>query len=200
MTTINANTGNPIDTAHHYAEYLASYISDPSTIRSHTLDQFGMAPNMETIQEMRAKVIASRAQPWNAYQLPKYDGSRMDRWVEPSAPKAETPTPFIPRNRPPPITPDEIIADIANECGLSYREVVGRDRARRVTGARFLVAGLMVERGNTAGHVGLMLGGRDRSTIESACEALPARLSRDPALTAIYKKYCALWGLAGKYI
>lgn len=198
MTTINANTGNPIDTAHHYAEYLASYISDPSTIRSHTLDQFGMAPNMEAIQEMRAKVIASRAQPWNGLMGDKYIGSKYDI-VEPVQPVAKV-IPFVPRNRPPPLDPDEIIKQIANELGSSYSEIIGKSKPRRVTRVRFLIAGLFVERGNSYSQTGMFLGGRDHKTAHHACNVLRDMLKRDPALTAIYKKYCALWGLSGRYI
>ena len=39
-----------------YASHLAKYISDPSTIRARTLDQFGSAPPVSAIREMRAKL------------------------------------------------------------------------------------------------------------------------------------------------
>lgn len=198
MTYVNASTGETIETARTYAQYLAGYIRDPSTIRARTIDSFGHAPSREEIEAMRAKIEDLRAIPHNSYQLSKYDGTRHD-FVEPAPAPPPAPIPFVPRNRPAPITPDEIIRQIAEELGLSYREIISTGRARRITRVRFLIAGLMVERGNTAGHVGMMLGGRDRSTIESACNTLRGLLERDAELMSTYTKYCALWGLSGRF-
>jgi hypothetical protein len=39
-----------------YAKYLASYISDPSTIRARTLGYFGKAPTLEQCRELREKI------------------------------------------------------------------------------------------------------------------------------------------------
>lgn len=44
----------------YYAAHLAKYISDPSTIRARTLEQFGRAPSLDRIGHLRAAALAAR--------------------------------------------------------------------------------------------------------------------------------------------
>ena len=45
-----------------FARYLASYVSDPSTIRARTIDQFGRAPSVDECRAMREAHLSIRKQ------------------------------------------------------------------------------------------------------------------------------------------
>jgi len=191
--TINATTGRVIDNHVVYARYLASYISDVSTIRARTIDAFGMAPERHEIEGMRANVAAPRP----------HDQGQWDCIIDPPEPPPEPPL-FIPPapvkvRTEYPIGPKGIICRIAEEMGSSYHDIVGPVRKASLTRIRFLIAGLLVERGISSRATGELIGGRDHKTITNGCEKLRDLLKRDVEVREVYDKYCALWGLSGRF-
>lgn len=98
-----------------------------------------------------------------------------------------------------PIGPKGIICRIAEEMGSSYHDIVGPVRKASLTRIRFLIAGLLVERGISSRAVGELIGGRDHKTIAHGCEKLRDLLKRDVEVREVYDKYCALWGLSGRF-
>jgi len=190
---VNATTGRVIDNHVVYARYLASYISDVSTIRARTIDAFGMAPERHEIEGMRANVAAPRP----------HDQGQWDCIIDPPEPPPEPPL-FIPPapvkvRTEYPIGPKGIICRIAEEMGSSYRDIVGPGRKASVTRIRFLIAALLVERGISYRGVGELIGKRDHKTIMSGCEQFRNMLKRDNQVREVYDKYCALWGLSGRF-
>lgn len=188
--TINATTGKVINNHVDYAEYLSSYISDISTIRARTLDAFGLAPERHEIEGMRAKVSDARSTPV----------AQWDCIIDPPKPKSlPFQPPMVILRTQYPIGPKGIICRIADEMGSSYRDIVGPGRKASVTRVRFLIAALLVERGISYRGVGELIGKRDHKTIMSGCEQFRNMLKRDNQVREVYDKYCALWGLSGRF-
>lgn len=58
---------------HDYAQRLASYITDASTVRVRTLEHFGRAPSVSTIRKMMEK-CANKKAPDAALYVPETKG------------------------------------------------------------------------------------------------------------------------------
>ena len=77
-------------------------------------------------------------------------------------------------------------------------DITGPDRSRLFTPARFAVCRALRNRGWSYGKIGRMLGGRDHTTIISACDRADYMVSRDPEYAAKVKELTELQVLAPK--
>lgn len=184
-----------------YAKRLAGYISDPSTIRVRTLEQFGRAPTIERIKSYQQEIKRLRSIPHNSLQAPKYDGTKID-WKpkdEPVQKEIEAEAPLIFSLPPWKLAGHDAVAVItmvAGSFGLSYGEIVGHSRAQYIVRVRALIATLLVERGNSLPQVGRWMR-RDHSTVSHARDMLPTYAQRAPAIGQAYDHYRKEWGIGG---
>ena len=169
------------DTPEAYARRIC-YISDASTIRARTMDEFGRAPSLARIQEMQAE----RRKPMRDY------GEAIG-----PAPEKEPAKPNPPVHNP--VTPREIITDIARRFNLTYWDLVGPSKAKPVLRARYVAIAVLIHRQGLKSRrdegifkpVGRMLGGRDHSTIINAWSKWPALLASDKHVAKVYHELTA---------
>jgi chromosomal replication initiator protein len=82
--------------------------------------------------------------------------------------------------RPAELTPDQVVASVADHYDLSLTQLTGRNRTRPVARARQLAMYLIrQEIGTSLPQIGEALGGRDHSTVKYACDKIPGLLERD---------------------
>jgi hypothetical protein len=178
-----------------YARHIARYIACPSTVRARTIEEFGKAPSLDEIRQMRARHVEAR----DAYRRIVETIGEDDEDAEPYRVPTRrflrklypdpVPTPAPPRSRPlsaPPLVPD-LIEAIAREFRLSADDLIGRRRQQLVVTARQTCAYVLVARGNSNKLVGRWLGGRDHSTIIHACRQFEQFAT--PAMRAIADRY-----------
>ena len=147
-----------------YVKRLGKYISDPSTIRVRVLEYYGRCPSMETIKQNIVK--RERFQ---------YD-------VEPEAENSFDALQLVEV-----ATPAGIVSDIARHFGLTYSDLVGPNRLRRIAYARFLAATILRDRGNSESKIGECLGGRDRTTVRNAIASFSETIKRDDKMREAYQ-------------
>lgn len=164
-----------------YARRLASYISDPSTIRVRTLEQFGRSPPIEEIKRLREEALEMQVMKQSmAISAPAF-------YVRPKKPK---PTPLnevkavekIQQYIPPvyPVaTAKDVIAMVANHFMLTYQQIVGPDRFKRYAIPRYLCMVLLRERGGSLPQVSRWLGRKDHTTARNAIIKFPIIAQRD---------------------
>jgi hypothetical protein len=148
-----------------YARNIARYISCPSTVRARTLNEYGSAPSLDEIRQMRAEHEGRR----DAFR-------RASDKLEPF--KVRRRASIIPEPKPrQPIDfeidcvalPNEIISAIARHFGFTAADLIGKRRHDDVVQARNTAAYVLWTRGNSYARVGRRLGGRDHSTIIHSC-------------------------------
>ncbi|MEZ4530845.1 MAG: chromosomal replication initiator protein DnaA [Thermomicrobiales bacterium] len=81
------------------------------------------------------------------------------------------------------ITNDDVIATVADKCGVTSEAMKGRNRAQEIVMPRQIAMYLMREEtGASLAEIGRALGGRDHTTVIHGIEKIEARLQEDPAL------------------
>lgn len=145
-----------------YARRLARYIADATTIRVRTLDAFGKAPTVEAIRQMRegwlmqVKERAERGYISGIANDPKSLGL-----VDPVADVAPPQIVQLPLTY-------SSVHDVIEACAavgdVTYGEIIGSSRERRITYPRMLACAILKARGNSYPQVGRRMGGRDHST------------------------------------
>ena len=90
-------------------------------------------------------------------------------------------------------TPSEIVSDIARHFGLSYADLVGANRLRHITHARFLAATILRDRGNSFAKIGSALGGRDTKTVRSAISSFSETIKRNNKMRNAYQHFKAVY-------
>lgn len=170
------------DTPEAYARRIC-YISDASTIRARTMDEFGRAPSLDRIREMQE----ARRKPMRDY------GEEIG--PQPKAEVADVPKPMpAPRKA---ITPREIVTEIARRFNLTYWDLVGDGKTKLVLRARYLAIAVLIHRQRAKSRqddglfspVGRIMGGRDHSTIMNAWKRWPALLEKDPEVARVYAEF-----------
>jgi chromosomal replication initiator protein len=82
--------------------------------------------------------------------------------------------------RPADLTPEQVIALVADHYGLSLSQLTGRNRTRPVARARQMAMYVIrQELGSSLPQIGKALGGRDHSTVKYACDKIPGLLEKD---------------------
>lgn len=185
-----------------YAQHLAGYIRDPSTIRARTLDEFGVAPPLRKIAYWRSEVERVRSKPHNPYQADRWDGTQYDLsqgdLSRPAIKAASPPEADEPQELPTlrVLTPREwrnlswreLAAAIARTQGFTLADVLGDGRKARLVATRQLIMVLLVERGNSKACVGRWLR-RDHTTVINAEQVIAKKLERYPRLNLVYGMY-----------
>lgn len=138
-----------------YAKRLASYINCATTVRARTIDEFGYAPSLTHIEGMIQRRREKSRQADND-DMPEAEGPRF------LVPKLANVNLAVRR------TPREVITGIAKEFGVTYEQMIQKDRRPRICRIRNICAYVLKERGNSYPMVGKFLGGRDHSTIINA--------------------------------
>lgn len=187
------------DTPALYALRLSKYIKDASTVRARTMEQFGRAPSIDDIRDMIAEQARVKALEHNTYLLPKHDGrfkSTLPKLVAaPPPPVAEEP----PFDAPPWVggflDVKDRITKVAQSFGLTYDDIVGRNRRPYICNVRYLVIVLLIERGNSRSKIGQWLGGRDHSTICNGEENYDGVAKRNPPIARAYAHFRKEWGI-----
>lgn len=168
--------------ARTYAQRLASYITDASTVRAHTRRMFDWSPEIPEIKRMIADHAATKVPRFNNNigQVGfNDDGSdwRPTGLVKPSeitgAVNKLEPLNLADFTREPatkPTTLREIIAAIAGYYWLSADDLIGTAREHRLVKARRTAMHVFHQRGNTYPVIGQFFGGRDHSTVIHACK------------------------------
>lgn len=170
-----------------YARHLARYITNASTIRAHTLRNFGRAPDLTAIQDMMAEAAEAR-KPVEVVERYGEEPSSISgiRWkprglvnIEPVKPEKPAPQAMrpaepvkaipvvseVPRKPDRIVTSGDVVATIAHDYGFSVADVLRKDRRRETVKARNACAHALKQRGNSFPAIGRILGGRDHSTI-----------------------------------
>jgi chromosomal replication initiator protein len=81
------------------------------------------------------------------------------------------------------LTPEQVIALVADHYGLSLSQLTGRNRTQPVARARQMAMYLIrQELGSSLPQIGEALGGRDHSTVKYGCDKIPTLLEKDHEL------------------
>jgi hypothetical protein len=191
-----------MDTPRAYARHLATYITDPSTIRALTLSEFACAPSLQTIRGMMLRP-AERA----IGEPTEKDG--ID-WQ---------PHTFVPKRRPkaprqatanvrtvdylliPPANPftgpfkigPRLIKSVAFDFDVEPEDILGAARRAHLVDARAVVAKLLKDWGrHSFPEIGQALGGRDHSTVINAVQKFAWYAKRNPLVRQSYQRHLKL--------
>lgn len=185
------------DTPEKYAKRIC-YIKDASTIRARTMDEFGRAPSLEWIKSEQAEAARLRSKPHNTYQTERYDDmfASIDRPFNPPKPRAAKP--FI--QSAPPITHVDVVRQIAARFGITYDELIGRDKSKRFLHPRYLAIAVLVHRFQQSSRcdigiykpIGRIMGDRDHSTIMNAWDRWPALRAKGGEIAKAYDELTAI--------
>lgn len=173
-----------------YAKKVSAYISDPSTVRIRTLEQYGRAPSVSLIKGWQDKVKADKQKEiekrkkadsqyvnvefYNPQPIPELRVRKVSKWVDPK----------------------DIIKAIAEYHGTTYHNIIGLCRLRKTAHVRFLIARILKERGNSYHHIGHLLGGRDHSTISHGIWRFPDVAKRHPEILKSYEHFRKIYVLS----
>lgn len=192
-----------------YAERLARYISDPSTIRARTLEQYGRAPTIDAIREMRAKWLEKvRSRKEVGYKSARKNDPKAMKEVPPEPANDEPPAEVVlalalaePDDQPAVeivalpglrystmLTPNDVIEACSTAMGIPSDEIVGAARFKPIMEARMLAAAILRARGNSYPNIGRRIGGRDHTTALSAVRRFFAVLEDRPKMLAAWLK------------
>lgn len=188
-----------------FARRLVRYISSDSTIRVRTLEQYGKAPSVERIAQLRAEWKARCSQKLTAlYHEPRVADqveTEADFVVAPavelkeSERKAEVAACLVPTitvakpdiARPANddtaralFTPREVIEQCAAMFGLTYDAVVSQTRKQKCVRARNLAAAVLRARGNSYPSIASRIKKDDHTTAIHAVKQFFFRDMRNP--------------------
>lgn len=181
------------DTPQAYARHLATYIASPTKIEAYTRLEFGEAPTLHAIANMRRQVEVSgktyrnaRRELWEVEREsePKprtYDNSRTV-YVPAHVVLPEKPQPAIIRSH------KDVVTSVAHGFGLTYEAVTGARRFTVLVCARSVAAKILQERGNSLPQIGRYLGGRDHSTIHNLLVTYDDRVKSHPQMAVVYER------------
>lgn len=180
-----------------YADSLARYMRDASTIIAHTKREFGgRAPDRAAVEQM----IALHNKP----TLEVVDDGYIDRMIERAFAPVVEPAPPAPE---PVFQLPEVIEDtadlfqvrllkaVAHDFEIEPQNITGKDRHKRFVYARAVVIFILRERNPVVWsfpQIGKLLGGRDHSTILNLWWQRDDLLRRHELIAACYAKRKAL--------
>lgn len=126
-----------LDNPTSYAKHLAGYITDPSTVRAHTIREFGHGPSLALAEYYIANAkIANKAHDYG----PPIAG--------PMFTPAAIPQPVIYKPTPMPVTAAGVITQVAELFGFTYEEMRSDWRNGGIVRVRYLTAQLLLARGH----------------------------------------------------
>lgn len=168
-----------------YAKRLARYIRDASTIRARTINEYGTAPAIEEIKVMQAKAREERAVVRQMAERDTPDESEDPAfWGTPGLIRLAAERRAIQQRlqilqaterldhaeedvvRREVVTGREVITLTAQAHGMTYADLTGPSRNRRIVSVRHMAAWILLKRGRLSrAQIGRLLGGRDHSTV-----------------------------------
>lgn len=188
-----------------YAARLSRYISDPSTVRVRVLENYGRSPPVETIRSYREHWLAElreRSDPFygnstSTKARAPIEDIPEDRTILACALAQEDPAPVPAKAVPLPRVPlpqslgtaGDVIDACADAFDVSYGEIIGTLRERKIVQARNLCAAILRARGNSFANVGRLLGGRDHSTTIHNVRTFFIRDIRLPKMEAAWMSF-----------
>lgn len=184
------------DTPPIYARRLAGYIRDPSTIRVRVLERYGHCPPREVIVRMLDDQARATGKPWNFLQKREHDHlfSGIHRKLPPTVAMPEPDPELTPMGRAH-RTAKDMIAEAAGAFGLTYADIVAPGGKARIKRVRFMLAQLMVDRGNSRSQVARWLGRTCHSTVCHAMKVFPRMLQDHPDIARAYAHFRKEWGI-----
>lgn len=159
-----------------YAQRLARYISDPSTIRVRTIERYGKSPSIAQIAAMRSHwlgMISERANALHTYMAKADPKSLSDETavvpmftVDAKADLGEVapPEPISLRNFGVLPTHRDVVIACGELFGIGYLDIISKSRSRHIVRPRQLACAVLKARGNSYPAIGRWLGGRDHSS------------------------------------
>ncbi len=183
------------NTPQAYARHLATYIASPTKIEAYTRLEFGDAPPLHMIANMRLEVEASGKPYRNARR--ELRAVERENTVKPRT-YNNSGTVYFPAHVTLPaelkIAPvatrshKEVVTAVADAFGLSYEDLTGVRRFTQLVCARSVAVKILRERGNTLPQIGRYLGGRDHSTIHNLLVKYADRAARHPQMVTVYER------------
>lgn len=197
------------DTPAAYAKRLAGYIASPTKIESLTKLEFGRAPPLHEIAQMRVRVEQEAKQPYcQAISDAKRDGAmdqdyRVKGLVK--TPRVRDyivlgpPQPVVLQPEPPADNPfigrvsltKRLAKSVAIDFDIPVEPLLARSRLRRVVDARAVLINLLARRGYGMAEIGRRLG-KDHSTIIHAVNNFSTYERRNPDVTASWQRHLKL--------
>lgn len=167
-----------------YAQELAKYISDPSTIRARTMNYWGHAPTLEACAKFREQHERERAgfkailpdatpcdqKPFRVTMLcgpAPVERVRAERPVLCDDVPEPEPEPLWTPPDPLPLLPRDIITTIAAAFGRTYEDVTGPRRGLFIMPTRNTCYYVLRQRGMSLPKIGSFLGGRDHTAVRN---------------------------------
>ena len=192
----------------HQARYLATYISDPSTIQAYCMNSWGTAPSIERIKKLRSDYLNTRRHYSRVVEKPCRDDGDIQRLgaLPVAKPVEITPEPPIepkkvldrpmklvwPEHRPTSFFDlGELIDSVAKDFDISHGELIGSDRGRVFVHARWVVWRILRDRGWSNRRAALALNRTDHSTVIHAMENFDVRAKHWPRVGASYEAHRA---------
>lgn len=173
--------------AQSYAERLARYIGDASTIRARTFNEYGRAPTIDAIRAMQRRArgeaefirlvatadtpdVSEDPQMWRQPGYARMARERREtiqaaadrRAGRHIAARAEQ----VASSGNDVVTIRDIISEVGRAFDMSYDDVVRRTNARAVVRVRHFAMWVLKQRGRISmAQIGRVMGGRDHSTV-----------------------------------
>lgn len=176
-----------------YAREISRYISCPSTVRARTMEQFGSAPPLDRIKQMRALHVAQRETYRHISEGIGVDDRDAEHFrVRPLLWRRMRPATHVapllppPQGTEPPKLVPEIIAGIAEAFGLTASDVTGPCRKRGFVLARQTCMYVLWRRGSSYNRAGEWLG-RDHSSVIHGCRRF--EVDATPAMWEIAERF-----------
>lgn len=195
-----------LETPQSYAKRLAGYISSPTKIEALTRMEFGRAPDLHVIANMRY-AVEQEAKPARrpCKESAERDGddyampSLLRRAAPPPKPRVTAHIDFDPRPTEPPTNPFlqtwrltmAVIESVATDFGLCAAHVLGASRRREYIWARAVAIRLLNEQGLSAAGIGRKLH-RDHSTILHALKHFDAYARQCETVSGSYRRHALL--------
>jgi hypothetical protein len=187
---------------------MARYITDPSTIRAHCMNGWGVAPPIERIEAMQAEYRNMRRDYIRPLETPCRDDGDIQRLgalpidkqveVEPE-PVIEPKRVLQPASRM--VWPEqraacvfdlaELIDSVARDFDISHGELIGTDRQRIFVNARWVVWRILMDRGWSNSRAAAALLRNDHSTVIHAMKKFDIRAKQCPLVRASYEAHRA---------
>lgn len=173
-----------------------SYISNPSTIRARTMEEFGRAPSLDRIKEIQAERSSSPVDDeWDDDDGLDFQVKGLIKAVKPHRTTLATLTvaPIIAPQYTGHVgrTANEVIDDIAARMGLTRNDILGSRKPAVFVHARRLIASILRARGNSYPKIGQWMGGRDHSTVINLHLKFHETVKAVPGTFTIYEEYLA---------
>jgi hypothetical protein len=188
-------------TPRSYAAHLATYIASPTKIEALTRIEFGRAPPLHTIAEMRHRVEQERRrygrQPRSLAK--RETRNEADDYVLPSLVKPEPPIEPIELRPPSPnpfvglySTGARVVASVASDFDLTPEDITGTRRFKKLIEARAVVAKVLRRWGRRSYPEIARVMHRDHSTVIHAVQHFDIYCRRNDLVGQSYLRHLAL--------